>query len=302
MKAIRIHEFGEPDVLKLEDIPSPPVGKGQLLVRTRAVGINPVETYTRAGKYGPREFPFTPGNDAAGLVERVGDGVSRFKPGDRVMASAPGGFSEYVVTDAGRAHRIPGNNMTYAQAACFPVALQTMHNAVVTAGRLKRGETLLIQGASSGVGLMGMQIGKVMGASLVLGTSTNAKRRAGIPSKPRAHGLYDHTAYKDQVETMVRNGAVNSDLCKVIGCPVSAVSFHIGTMFGCKIKELRRHLQAQDKPESEEEKWEHILLAEHLSMNRGLSSKLCYGEDYSVGDNSNYQDYYTFHPQARRTH
>jgi NADPH2:quinone reductase len=96
------------------------------------------------------------------------------------MGSAPGGFAEYAVTDAGRVNRIPGNNMTYEQAACFPVALQTMHNAVVTAGRLKRGETLLIQGASSGVGLMGMQIGKLMGASLVLGTSTNAKRRAGL--------------------------------------------------------------------------------------------------------------------------
>jgi NADPH2:quinone reductase len=96
------------------------------------------------------------------------------------MASAPGGYAEYAVTDAGRAHRIPGNNMTYEQAACFPVALQTMHNAVVTAGRLKRGETLLIQGASSGVGLMGMQIGKLMGASTVMGGSTNAARRARL--------------------------------------------------------------------------------------------------------------------------
>jgi NADPH2:quinone reductase len=77
-------------------------------------------------------------------------------------------------------HRIPGNNMTYEQAACFPVALQTMHNAVVTAGRFKRGETLLMQGATSGVGLMGMQIGKLLGASLVLGTSTNPARRARL--------------------------------------------------------------------------------------------------------------------------
>jgi NADPH2:quinone reductase len=96
------------------------------------------------------------------------------------MASAPGGFAEYVVTDAGRAHRIPGNNMSYEHAACFPVALQTMHNAVVTAGRLKRGETMLMQGASAGVGLMGIQIGKLMGASLVIGTSTNADRRARL--------------------------------------------------------------------------------------------------------------------------
>jgi NADPH2:quinone reductase len=96
------------------------------------------------------------------------------------MASAPAALADYAVTDAARAHRIPGNNMTYEQAACFPVALQTMHNAVVTAGRLKRGETLLIQGASAGVGLMGMQIGKLMGASLVMGTSTNPQRRARL--------------------------------------------------------------------------------------------------------------------------
>jgi NADPH2:quinone reductase len=106
--------------------------------------------------------------------------VQHVKPGDRVMGSAPGGYAEYAVTDAARVHRIPANNMTFAQAACFPVALQTMHNAVVTAGRLRRGESLLIQGASSGVGLMGMQIGKVMGASLVMGTSTNPARRARL--------------------------------------------------------------------------------------------------------------------------
>ncbi|MFL6805351.1 MAG: zinc-binding dehydrogenase, partial [Xanthobacteraceae bacterium] len=94
--------------------------------------------------------------------------------------SAPGGYAEYAVTDFGRVHRIPANNMTFEQAACFPVALQTMHNAVVTAGRLKRGETLLIQGASSGVGLMGMQIGKFMGAAQVMGTSTNPARRARL--------------------------------------------------------------------------------------------------------------------------
>src|SRR6478735_3390850 len=93
------------------------------------------------------------------------------------MAAAAGGYAEYVTTDEHRATRIPANNMTYEQAACFPVALQTMHNAIVTAGRLKAGETLLIQGASSGVGLMGMQIGKLKGARLVMGSSTNAKRR-----------------------------------------------------------------------------------------------------------------------------
>jgi NADPH2:quinone reductase len=120
------------------------------------------------------------GLECSGEVEAIGEAVDGIKVGDRVMASAPGGYAEYAVTDAGRAHRIPGNNMTYEQAACFPVALQTMHNAVVTAGRLKRGETLLMQGASSGVGLLGMQIAKLMGASLVIGTSTNPQRRARL--------------------------------------------------------------------------------------------------------------------------
>ena len=96
------------------------------------------------------------------------------------MASAPGAHAEYVVTHAGRVHPIPVNSMTYEQAACFPIALQTMHNAIVTAGRLKRGESLLIQGASSGVGLLGVQIGKLLGASPVIGTSTNTQRRARL--------------------------------------------------------------------------------------------------------------------------
>ena len=124
------------------------------------------------------------GLECSGEVEAVGSEVQAdvhgLKAGDRVMGSAPGGFAEFVATDAGRVHRIPANNMTYEQAACFPVALQTMHNAVVTAGRLKRGETFLMQGASAGMGLMGMQIAKFMGAAVVIGTSTNAARRARL--------------------------------------------------------------------------------------------------------------------------
>src|SRR5580693_7366738 len=132
--------------IEIQDLPKPEPKPNEVLIKVRASSLNRADTLVAAGiQHGP-----------------------------------VGGVAEYVVTDAGRVNRIPGNNMTYEQAACFPVALQTMHNAVVTAGRLKRGETLLIQGASSGVGLMGMQIGKLMGASLVLGTSTNAKRRAGL--------------------------------------------------------------------------------------------------------------------------
>jgi NADPH2:quinone reductase len=120
------------------------------------------------------------GLECSGEVAAVGAAVTGFRPGDRVMASCAGGFAEFVTTDAGRVNHIPGSAMSYAQSACLPLALFTMHNAVVTAGRLKRGETLLIQGASSGVGLLGLQIGKLMGASLVIGTSTDPERRARL--------------------------------------------------------------------------------------------------------------------------
>jgi NADPH2:quinone reductase len=178
MKAAVLGEKG----VEVRDLPKPEPKPNEVLIRVRASSLNRADTLVAAGiQHGPvGGIGARIGLECSGEIEAVGAEVKDFKAGDRVMGSAPGGFAEYAVTDAGRVHRIPGNNMTYEQAACFPVALQTMHNAVVTAGRLKRGETLLIQGASSGVGLMGMQIGKLMGASVVMGTSTNAQRRARL--------------------------------------------------------------------------------------------------------------------------
>ena len=178
MKAAVVGEKGA----EVRDVPKPEPAPNEILIKVRASSLNRADVGVAAGQQHGRVGGIGArlGLECSGEVEAVGREVTTFKPGDRVMASAPGGYAEYVVTDAGRANRIPGNNMTYEQAACFPVALQTMHNAVVTAGRLKRGETLLIQGASSGVGLMGMQIGKLMGASTVMGGSTNAARRARL--------------------------------------------------------------------------------------------------------------------------
>ena len=178
---MRAAVLGEKGV-EVRDVPKPTPKPNEVLIKVRASSLNRADTIVAAGiQHGPvGGVGARLGLECSGEVEAVGSEVTGFKAGDRVMGSAPGGFAEYTVTDAGRLHRIPGNNMTYAQAACFPIALQTLHNAVVTAGRLKRGETLLIQGASSGVGLMGMQIGKLMGASIVLGTSTNAHRRAQL--------------------------------------------------------------------------------------------------------------------------
>ena len=178
MKAAVLGEKG----VEVRDLPKPEPKPNEVLIRVRASSLNRADTLVAAGiQHGPvGGIGARIGLECSGEIESVGAEVKDFKAGDRVMGSAPGGYAEYVVTDAGRVHRIPGNNMTYEQAACFPVALQTMHNAVVTAGRFKHGETLLMQGASSGVGLMGMQIGKLMGASLVIGTSTNPQRRARL--------------------------------------------------------------------------------------------------------------------------
>src|ERR1700681_1127193 len=178
MKAAVVGEHG----VEIRELDKPAPKPNEVLIRARASSLNRADLlvaqghqHGAVGGVGARL-----GLECTGEVEAVGTEVVGIKAGDRVMGSAPGGHAEYAVTDWGRVHRIPANNMTYAQAACFPVALQTMHNAIVTAGRLASGETLLIQGASTGVGLMGLQIGKVMGAAPVIGTSTNPGRRARL--------------------------------------------------------------------------------------------------------------------------
>ena len=178
MRAAVVGENG----VEIRDLPKPEPKPNEVLIRVRASSLNRADVGVAAGQQHGRVGGIGSriGLECAGEVEAVGSEVKGFKAGDRVMGAAPGGYAEYAVTDQGRVHRIPANNMTYEQAACLPVALQTLHNAIVTAGRFKRGESLLIQGASSGVGLMGMQIGKFLGAAIVMGTSTNPGRRARL--------------------------------------------------------------------------------------------------------------------------
>lgn len=178
MKAVVVGASG----VEVHEVPKPTPGPTQVLVRVRASGLNRADLIMASGRphgaHGGAGAIL--GLEFAGEVAEVGTQVSGIKAGDRVMCSGNAGYAEYAVTDYGRVAKIPANNMTFTQAATLPVALQTMHNAVVTAGRLKKGESILIQGASSGVGLMGLQIAKHMGASLVLGSSTNAARRARL--------------------------------------------------------------------------------------------------------------------------
>jgi len=178
MKAAVVGENG----LEIRDVPKPEPKADEVLVRVRACGLNRADAMVAGGMAHGRAggAGTVVGIEYVGEVAAVGASVSHVKPGDRVMCSGMGGWAEYAVADRGRVLPIPANNMGWAQAATLPVALSTMHNAVVTVGRLKPGEAVLIQGASSGVGLMGQQIAKAMGARLVIGSSTNPQRRARL--------------------------------------------------------------------------------------------------------------------------
>jgi NADPH:quinone reductase-like Zn-dependent oxidoreductase len=167
--------------LVVRDIEQPRPKPNEVLVKVRAAGLNRADLTTARGlphgSHGGIGAPV--GIEWAGEVVETGAEVSGYKPGDRVMCSGTGGYAEYAVSDWGRTNAIP-DGLDFENAAVLPVALITLHNALMTAGRLRAGESVLIQGASSGVGLMGLQIAKLMGAKPVIGSSTNDARRGRL--------------------------------------------------------------------------------------------------------------------------
>jgi NADPH2:quinone reductase len=177
MKAAIVTEAG----LEIREVPQPKPKPNEVLVRVRAAGLNRADLPGIYGAGQHRRNPgMIPGIEWSGEVVECGAEARSFKPGDRVMCSGQAGYAEYAVSDWGRTTPIPANNMTWEQAATLPTGLGTMHDAIVTNGRLKPGESVLIQGASSGVGLMALQIAKYKGARLVIGSSTNDGRRARL--------------------------------------------------------------------------------------------------------------------------
>ena len=133
--------------VEIREVPKPSPGPEQVLVRVRASGLNRADLIMASGHmHGTAGGPGTIlGLEFAGEVAEVGSGVKGIKPGDRVMCSGGGGYAEYALADMGRAIPIPANNMSWVQAATLPIALQTMHNAVVTAGRMKSGDRVMIK-------------------------------------------------------------------------------------------------------------------------------------------------------------
>ncbi len=178
MKAAVLGDAG----LEIVDVPRPVPKPDEVLVRVRAAGLNRADLLMSAGrKHGNMGGTGTvAGLEWSGEVAGFGANVMGLREGDRVMCAGSGGYAEYAVADRGRVFPIPDNNMGFEQAATLPVGLSTMHDAIATNGRLQAGEAVLIQGASSGVGLLGMQIAKELGAGLVIGSSTNAGRRARL--------------------------------------------------------------------------------------------------------------------------
>ena len=178
MKAVTVTDDG----VKILDAPTPKPKANEVLVRVYACGLNRADLMVASGMaHGAIGGAGTiVGMEVSGEIAEVGADAKGFAVGDRVMCSGGSAWAEFAVADWGRTVKIPDTNMSYEKAATLPIALQTMHDAVVTHGALTAGKTIMIQGASSGVGIMGMLIAKYKGASLVVGSSTNEGRRARL--------------------------------------------------------------------------------------------------------------------------
>jgi len=178
MKAVVIHEYGGPEVLKYEDVPRPEPKDDQLLIRVIAAGVNPVDGMIRSGlfgKDGSRAFPIILGGDVAGVVEKIGSKVTKFKAGDPVFAYVSldnsGGYAQYALVTEREAAPKP-KSLTYVEAAAAPVVAMTAWQALVDTGKLSAGQTVLIHGGSGGVGSFAIQIAKGRGAKVIATAST----------------------------------------------------------------------------------------------------------------------------------
>lgn len=170
MKAVVVTEEG----VSVQNVETPKPKENEVLVKVFACGLNRADLVVAdGGAHGASGGPGTiVGMEFSGEVIELGSKVKDYSIGDRVMCSGSSAWAEYAVADHGRVIKIPNNNMDYLKASTYPIALATMHNAIVTAGNFTQGQSVLIQGASSGVGLMGLQISKYLGAKVVIGTST----------------------------------------------------------------------------------------------------------------------------------
>lgn len=212
MRALICRAWGPIDGLKVEEIAAPAPAADEVLIDVRATSVNYADSIMVAGKYQTRPaFPFSPGLETAGVVARCGAGVTRFRPGDRVMATlAWGGLAEQAVAKDSETFAIPAG-MSFEEAGAFPIAYISSDVAIRWQGRLQAGETLLVLGAAGGVGLTAVQIGKAMGARVIAGASTAEKLVVA-----REHGADEGVNYTTESLTdrvMALTGDRGADVC-----------------------------------------------------------------------------------------
>jgi len=212
MKAIQVHEFGGPEVLKLEEIPTPQPAVGQVLVRVHAAGVNPYDTYMRGGTYAIKPpLPYTPGSDAAGTVEAVGSGVTEVKRGDRVYVAktVTGAYAEYAIVLESQVHRLP-EKVSFTQGAGVWVPYGTAYHALYHSAQAHASETVLIHGASGGVGIAGVQIARASGLT-VFGTASSQKG-LDLATREGAHQVFNHSKPGYLEEIMNATGGRGVDI------------------------------------------------------------------------------------------
>jgi NADPH2:quinone reductase len=211
MKAILVREFGGPEQLKLEEIPIPRPATGQVLVRVHAAGVNPYDTYMRAGTYAVKPpLPYTPGSDAAGVVEAVGEGIKKIKAGDRVYTASTvtGAYAEYCLALENQVQPLP-SSISFSQGAGIYVPYATAYHALLHEAKARASETVLIHGASGGVGTAAIQIARNIGLN-VFGTAGSAKG-LDLIKREGAHQSFDHTkpGYTDEIMQATGNRGVD---------------------------------------------------------------------------------------------
>jgi NADPH2:quinone reductase len=212
MKAILVRQFGGPEVLKLEEVPTPKPAAGQVLVRVHAAGVNPYDTYMRAGTYAQKPaLPYTPGSDAAGVIEAIGEGVKKVKPGDRVYTAKTitGAYAEYALALEEQVHSLPAK-VNFSQGAGVWVPYGTAYHALIHSAKAHASETVLVHGASGGVGTAAVQMARAMGLT-VLGTAGTPKG-LDVAKREGAHQVFDHSKAGYQEEILKATGGRGMDL------------------------------------------------------------------------------------------
>lgn len=207
MKAIRVHQIGDPDVMRLEDVPDLQPPPGQVVVRVYAAGVNPVDTYVRSGRYpSTPPLPYTPGSDAGGVIQAVGEGVDRVVPGDRVYVagSLSGTYAEQTLCELSQVYPLP-EGLSFAQGAAVFVPYATAFRALLQRAGALPGETVLVHGASGGVGIAAVQLARAHGL-IVIGTAGSDRGRR-LVAEQGAHHVLDHgnEGYLEQVRALTQN-------------------------------------------------------------------------------------------------